>query len=302
MKENTQHVRHCETEHIDDEVHPPCNSLFEYNIREEGFCTRIDNSIQNIIVFMVEGVALASCNGYIDKTFYTGECFTLPKNSYISIKCLTGCKFLKLNFDLPFCIDNHDILRDYFDHSRQLSYNFDSIPIRPPLDSFVQQVAYYLSSGLNTPYIHTIKHYELSFLLKTFYSRDEVVRLLYPLFGNSLRFKDKILVSYTKINNIDELAAICKMSRRNFDRKFKSVFGQAPQQWILDQKSIHVKRYLSDPQATIAGAMEYFGFNSDAHFNRYCKRYFNSTPGYMIRQAQKQYTSNQSLSCPSKKI
>jgi AraC-like DNA-binding protein len=41
-----------------------------------------------------------------------------------------------------------------------------------------------------------------------------------------------------------------------------------------------------EPGVTIMDAMDKFHFNSPSHFNRFCRQYFDKTPGTMIKEAK----------------
>ncbi|MCD7977088.1 MAG: AraC family transcriptional regulator [Tannerellaceae bacterium] len=99
-------------------------------------------------------------------------------------------------------------------------------------------------------------------------------------------FKNLILKHYKHINSVAELAVIAGMSRTIFDNKFKEVFGMSARKWILQETAKQVRFRAKQPNVTITDLMDEFKFNSATHFNRFCKQYFDCTPGELIRRSR----------------
>lgn len=261
-------------------------TFFLYERPKDYSVLEISRSKWNNIVFIQKGELLVSCNNFIDRPIKSGECFSVPRSSYVRIIYKADTTLLVCSYNMPVNLTYHNIADDYYARSRELNYNFTGTSIKPPLDRFVDQIIGYIRAGVMLSYMNVLKHYELSILLKHYYSRDELVRLLHPLFGQSMQFKDLVLLNYSNVENVEQLAEICNMNRRTFDRKFNEIFNMPPQKWMNNQKAINIKQYLSDPNATIASAMIHFHFNYWASFNRYCKQYLGSAPSEIIKKSQ----------------
>jgi AraC-like DNA-binding protein len=76
------------------------------------------------------------------------------------------------------------------------------------------------------------------------------------------------------------------MGRKNFDKRFREEFGTSPAHWVQQETAKRLRLFLMEPGITISDAMDKFHFNSPSHFNRFCRRYFNESPGVMLKKAQ----------------
>jgi AraC-like DNA-binding protein len=160
------------------------------------------------------------------------------------------------------------------------------LPLRKPLEDFLDTMVYYLGEGLNCEHLHEIKEKELFLLLRAFYNRTELSKLFHEILGES-DFRSLIVQNYMKVKSIGELASLANMGRTTFDSKFKSVFGVSARQWILGQTAKQVRMKAMDPDITICDLMTEFNFNSATHFNWFCRKQFQCTPLELIRNSQK---------------
>jgi AraC-like DNA-binding protein len=117
-----------------------------------------------------------------------------------------------------------------------------------------------------------------------------LVVFLTPLIGRTYNFRNKVLEKNTQVKagGVAELASLVGMGRKNFKKQFQKEFGTSPAQWMLQEKAKRLYVFLHEPEVTIADAMDEFYFNSSSHFNRFCKHFFQKTPGSIIKEARQQ--------------
>jgi AraC family transcriptional regulator len=85
---------------------------------------------------------------------------------------------------------------------------------------------------------------------------------------------------------IDCLAKEVGLSPTHFARAFKTSFGRAPHQFLLERRLERARRELEVPSASLSAVALRWGFADQAHFTRLFKRAFGVTPGTLTRQQQ----------------
>lgn len=83
---------------------------------------------------------------------------------------------------------------------------------------------------------------------------------------------DWCIGNLASIENVSTVADRAHMSRRSFDRKFRSSFGISPNEWLIDQRLLVAKSLLEESEETIEEVSDAAGFGSAItmryHFNR----------------------------------
>ena len=75
-----------------------------------------------------------------------------------------------------------------------------------------------------------------------------------------------ILENFNKKITIDELAAMARLSRTSYIKRFHEVTAMSPKQFVLRERIKHAKIMLSATEATITRIAEETGFYDTAHF------------------------------------
>ena len=78
--------------------------------------------------------------------------------------------------------------------------------------------------------------------------------------------------------DINLLASKANMSRRTFDRKFRSTLKMTPKEWLIHQQLNRVKNILEQDQSSIEQAAYLAGFNSVITMRYHFKRVLGITP------------------------
>ncbi|HTJ50591.1 MAG TPA: helix-turn-helix domain-containing protein [Cyclobacteriaceae bacterium] len=78
--------------------------------------------------------------------------------------------------------------------------------------------------------------------------------------------------------NLEQYAQLCNRSLSAFKRDFQKTYGQAPGQWLLEQRLQHASRLLREGHKTISEVTFESGFESMSHFSRTFKQRFGITP------------------------
>ncbi|MDR1499717.1 MAG: helix-turn-helix transcriptional regulator [Tannerellaceae bacterium] len=239
------------------------------------------------LIFMLEGDATISCNEFAGCPIHENEFALIPIAADMVFKALMSCRVLIFSFEQFFHLSDREYVHEICDIASGLTYDFKSVVIRPPLDKFLSNLIVYFKQGINKPLLHKIKHVELSVLLRSFYSKEEIAAIFHPIAGKAIDFRIGVMRNYRKVAHVDELASLFGMEKRTFGRQFKDEFGISPYQWILNQKAKHIHFSLTDSLQTLDTIRKEHGFKFPGHFTRFCREQFQATPSKLARQLRK---------------
>lgn len=100
-------------------------------------------------------------------------------------------------------------------------------------------------------------------------------------FAQALDWSIKNLASITSISDVADKA---HMSRRTFDRKFRSSFGIAPNEWLIEQRLMLARNLLEDSTASMEAVAETAGFGSAITMRYHFNRRYGITPSHHRQQ------------------
>ncbi|MCI2082487.1 MAG: AraC family transcriptional regulator [Bacteroidales bacterium] len=258
-------------------------SGFKYMEIRKGESFQTKSTTENYIFFILEGEWSITCNEFAAKDFKNGEMILIPKTASLKVSILTDSKILVFKFDTISSGCDRFALQSYEEYCANVRYNFNPTPIRKPLDTFLDQMVYYLNNGMDCVHLHEIKEKELFLLLRKFYQPDELADFFHPIIGKSLDFRQFVMRNYENVKSVEELVKLSMYGRSSFFSKFKREFGMSVKEWMLNQKSKQVLLKLSDPDVTVKSVMDEFEFDSYEQFNRFCKKHYHNTPSALLK-------------------
>ena len=259
---------------------------FRYEEILAGTYFQKDSISQNYILLFLEGSCSIGSGFYPQRIFKAEEMILIPKSSVFEGRVLETLKVLVFHFHVPLNSCDKVTFETYSSFCQRIEYDFSPLPICYPVGQFVEQMIYYLKSGMKCGHLFEIKHKEFFLLLRAFYSKEQVSYLLYPILGKTLSFKDFVLSNYVEAGCIEKLISMSHLSKSTFYEKFKADFGVTAKQWMLKQQVNIVRAKACEPHMTIKDLMEAIGYNSPTHFNRFCRTYLGCTPGELLKSSR----------------
>lgn len=240
----------------------------------------------NHLVFFMEGNSVLSCNQFVNRTFQAGEMILLPRMASISGKASTPLKFVDMAFAAPMSGCDKLILQNLYELCEQLTYDFQPVKIRYPLSAFLDLLVYCLKNGMNCAHLHELKHKEVFFYFRGFYTKEEIATLFYPIIAKSFDFRGFVYENAPKCTSLAQLIEMSNMSQRTFYRKFTREFNVSPQKWMLQQICQRIIHEATQPDVSIADIIERLDFASPASFAQFCQRHFQLTPTQLLAKYQ----------------
>jgi AraC-like DNA-binding protein len=250
---------------------------------KKGEIIKSSDKYFNYLIFLLEGEVMVSCNEFRNHLCQGGEMIFVAQDSDLLAEAITDLKYILLSFDNQFTLCDQ-LAMESLQMNDSKPPVFNKIDIRPPMRSVLDSVLFYLGHKIQCKHLHAIKQKEVFLVLRAFYTKEEMARFLAPMLNRNMNFKAFVLQHYQEVKTVEELANMCKMSVRSFNRKFNDYFSDSPYSWMLKQKSRHIKTRLADGKTTFGAIIKDYGFSSPAHFTTYCKKQFGQSPSKLRKQ------------------
>ena len=264
------------------------NAGFLYHELAAGKVISYDDTLQNNhLVIILSGSCTMGYNTFQNCKFKAGEMVLIPRSSTFRGQVDEYLKFLDMAFISPISSCDKLVLQSYHSLCADIKYDFRPTEIRYPLNVFFDLLVYCLQNGMMCAHLHEMKHKELFFYLRGFYTKREVAELFYPIISKSFDFKTFVLDNYAKARTLGELIALSNMSRSSFIRTFKAEFHDTAYNWMQKQLCQRIMEDVVRPDISVKKLMIKFGFDSFSNFNRFCKRNFYCTPTELLERYQK---------------
>ena len=243
----------------------------------------------NHLLFILEGDCIFTCNDFIDRKFHSGEMVLIPRMATFWGRSVSTLKFVDMAFTAPISGCDKLVLKNYYPVCETIQYDFQPIGIRYPLTGFLELLIYSLKNGMSCAHFHEIKHKEVFFYLRGFYTKEEIATLFYPIITESFNpnFKEFVYQNAQKVSSLAELIELSNMTTRTFQRRFKAEFKESAQKWMLKQLCQRIVYELTQPNVTVKDVISKFGFSSPGNFNRFCKMNFHCSPSELLAKSRR---------------
>ncbi len=254
------------------------NCLFKEQTVQYNEVFSVSEQFENCILFVSKGSFEIVNDPTQDRSVITDEMIFIPPFTSLKGTALSPLKLILLTFE-----NNNSLYQKLNLECQAITCNsvtigFKIMKINPHIQHFLSSISSYLNDNINCIGLFLNKQSELFYLLKMYYSRDEVINFFCSILCNKNDFKQNVLKNYTRDSSVSDLALKCNMSLKTFTRRFKENFGETPYQWLLKQNIREIRMKLADPNIQIKDIAFEFGFASASHFSNFCKTQMNESP------------------------
>jgi AraC-like DNA-binding protein len=166
--------------------------------------------------------------------------------------------------------------------------------ICPSLWHCIKSLYNITTDGLRCPYILEIKEKEVMFLLRAYYTKQELYRIFHHALTGDLVFSEHIKKTWHKYRTVDELAQAMHYTSSGFYKRFMAVFNTSPREWIRKQKEAAVYSDLISSELSIKNIATKWGFSSIQSFSNYCHKLYRESPG-QIRNIRKEGRNDETI-------
>lgn len=234
----------------------------------------------HIIMFVVKGNLKLSLNMYEECMLEENTLFFHPGNVKSMMESLTDYTIIILRFNINIALCAQFPLEGLCDGAEQLEQKeVRVLPVSELIQPYVNSLMSLFENKNFCSYFHELKLKELLFLMKLSYSKEDLQQLFHPILNKDLEFTAKIYSNLHKVKTVKDLIEIFNYSYSGFEKRFKKIFGVSVYKWLQNERAKKIYHEITCTTKTIVTIGSEFGFSSPSHFNDYCRRMFNDTPG-----------------------
>jgi len=233
------------------------------------------------IIIVIAGEFLLSYDHFLDKKVNTGKILLLPPGCHFTIRAETCVSVLvfRIKEAIRLCegysINQVAIRREIPDNE------LNHLDIKPSIENYISFLKDNMEGGLKHEEYLKLKTEELFYLLRSYYTVEELGRFFRPLLSSDVQFHQFVLRYYRNIKTVREFAELGNCSVSNFDKKFRIAFGTSAYQW-MQQKKVELLYYeINATNKSLRQIAKEQKFLSLPQFNDYCKKHFGYPPGKM---------------------
>jgi len=242
----------------------------------------IRDLVDTEIVFVIQGHFNLSYGKYVDLDIQKGKIMFFPPGSHIEADIFEDTHLIICRVrgvvELCECLP---LERLYWEHGGNKNKDFHMLEINERISSYIEHFVECTNDGLRCSSYFSIKMKELFFLLRAYYSKEDLAAFFAPLMGKDSQFMNLMYQNYRKVKSVQELADLSMYSSSGFKKQFNKVFGTSASEWLSDQKAKLIFQDLNHSPLHIKELADKYDFSSVSSFSNFCLSKFGKTPGKM---------------------
>lgn len=269
---------------------PEFEVIPQYITMKAGEIMKLNNKTASHFIFVLSGGITISFNQYKNRPVLENEMFFLFKNNHFKWKASADTTLLLSGYNtatFPCTSAKAGVL---YNVKANIQFKCCGMVMKDEVRIIVNQMKYYLESGINCHHMYLLKYKELYLIFKHYYTYEEIVQVFYLSLKNDPFFSDQVLENYQKVKTVKELANLLGYGIKTFEKLFKENFDDSPYQWMQKRKALHILQKLMNPGISLKQIMYDFKFTTSSHFNFYCKQHLGASPT-QIRSNNKDHNS-----------
>lgn len=240
------------------------------------------------VILLLEGEIIFSSKTCSNKIINKNTMIFVPKDTSMAMKSLKDTEFILFGFSTTIIRNDKELL-DYCCKEAQMSeYSFNTLPIKECMEKLVDLIRYQLQSKkMKNKGITEIWNALFFHTLQSFYTKQEIVSFLRPLFNALADFNTFIETNYiSSRGNVSRLIELSGLPPTRFYKLFLQHYGTTAKIWLDNKMKNKILELASRPTITVGEIALEFGLITP-RFCTLCRRLFGKTPKEVISEAQK---------------
>jgi len=229
------------------------------------------------ILFVLEGELFISYDSYLENRIEKGQMLLLYAGIQFKASTKEGVSVAIFHLhDIVYLCD-----RMPFSSLTSRKVTTAGIPlleIKPIVSTFLTLFLETYSRGLHCSKYLSLKIKEFFFLLRGYYTKEELSIFFRPVLNRNLSFAAFVLDNYQKVRTVAGFADLYSCSISSFDKKFKRAFGTSAYQWMIGRKTELLFHEINTTSKTFRQISEEQGFASLSQFTDFCKKHLGEAP------------------------
>lgn len=257
---------------------PEFEVIPQYITMKAGEIMKLNNKTASHFIFVLSGGITISFNQYKNRPVLENEMFFLFKNNHFNWKASADTTLLLSGYNTATFPCTNAKAGVLYNVKANIQFKCCGMVMKDEVRIIVNQMKYYLESGINCHHMYLLKYKELYLIFKHYYTYEEIVQVFYLSLKNDPFFSDQVLENYQKVKTVKELANLLGYGIKTFEKLFKENFDDSPYQWMQKRKALHILQKLMNPGISLKQIMYDFKFTTSSHFNFYCKQHLGASP------------------------
>lgn len=241
------------------------------------------NIAHTTIVFITEGRIDLYYEDICGMEMKSGQIMLFPVGIKLRIAPQKDALIFVLRIKNEIQICDKYTLENLFSQTDRDSIKHTPLSINKKIEQYLDHFTGCINDGLRCCRYFDIKIAELFFLLRGYYTKDELAGFFRPLLSADAVFTDFVWRNYRNARNVSELAEMSNYGLSTFKAKFRKIFGVPALQWLNEQKSKNIYHELNCSNKSLKQISSDHHFSSVSHLNTFCKEKLGSTPGKIRR-------------------
>lgn len=241
---------------------------------------KIDRTLHDMeIVFMLSGQLTLSYAKISRMEINPGVILLLPPGGQIKAEIIEDTRLIicRIRGILQLC-DCISLAQLCDSKDKSIKESFHLLTINKHIYKFIELMQDCVDDGLNCNYYFETKMKELFFLLRAYYTKEELIKFFSPLLSHNSRFMN-LMYQNRNAKSVNELIAISMYSESGFKKQFNKVFGTSASSWLRDQKASLIYNDLIGSDLNIKELADKYNFSSVSSFTTFCQSKFSLPPG-----------------------
>jgi len=235
---------------------------------------------QNEIALIMEGRLTLSLSDNPEKEFHKGQMVFLPATERLHYRALEKSRLLSLRMEertFPCHIFSLERLYDMMDEVEKPE-SLSSLEMNARLLHFAQEMNDTVGDGLKCRMYLQTRISAFLILIRSYYPSEQLCRFFYSILSPNTLFSEQVRINYLKYRTINDLAGSMNMTPQQFTRRFTSVFGRTPHDWMQQEKARLIYGEICKSNKSFKEIANQYGFSAQTYFNRFCQTAFAMSP------------------------
>jgi len=240
----------------------------------------IRDLVDTEIIFVIDGRFTLSYSKYVDLDIPKGKILLFPPGSHVEAEVLEDTHIIvcRVRGVVQLC-DCLPLEQLHSERNGKKEESFHTLEINNRISSYIENFVDCVNDGLRCSSYFATKMKELFFLLRAYYTKEELAAFFSPLLGKDSQFMNLMYQNYRSVKSVQELANLSLYSPSGFKKQFNKVFGTSASEWLSDQKAALIFQDLNHSSLNLKELADKYDFSSVSSFSNFCQNKFGKPPG-----------------------
>ena len=152
------------------------------------------------------------------------------------------------------------------------------LEINPRVQQFITGLTGCIEDGVKCRHYFEMKIREFFMMLRIYYPKNELRDFLRMMLSSDIAFSEYVRSNRNKYSSVKILTESMHLTKKQFVRRFKSVFNRTPYGWMKEGRIQAILGEITETKKSFKQIALGNGFKSLEELTRFCKKELGSTP------------------------